>query len=106
MVKLGGLRLIPVLALAAAITLPGCIWINSSSITGKEGPGGTAIAGSASDMGFLHLIAPTNLTGTADSQLVSSCQSGKFDNVQTELSTRDFFGIVQMYMVNTTANCH
>src|SRR5690348_12582107 len=99
-------RLLFVAAFGASLTLTGCVWIASSSISSsnKTQAGNTATA-NAQDWGFLHLIAPQGLTGIANQQLASACPSGKFTDVQTELSVRDFFGIAQQYTVSSVAIC-
>jgi hypothetical protein len=50
------------------------------------------------------LTAPQGLTGVANQQLASACPGGKFTDVQTELSIRDFI-LAQMYQVNAVAIC-
>jgi hypothetical protein len=99
-------RLLSVAALGACLALSGCIYMASSSISSsnKTQAGNTATA-SAEDWGFLHLVAPQGLTGVANQQLVNSCPSGKFTDVQTELAVRDFIGIAQQYMITATAIC-
>lgn len=99
-------RLLSVAALGSCLALSGCIWIASSSISdsNKTQAGNTATA-SAQDWGFLHLVAPQGLTGIANQQLASSCPSGKFTDVQTELTVRDFIGIAQQYEVSAVAIC-
>jgi hypothetical protein len=93
------------LALLAPVALSGCIMISSSSISDstRSTAGNTATA-AATDWGILHLIAPQGLTGVANQQLASACPGGKFTDVQTELSMRDFI-LAQMYMVNAVAVC-
>lgn len=95
-----------VAVLGVSFALSGCIWLTSSSISSsnKTQAGNTATA-SAQDWGFLHLVAPQGLTGVANQQLVNACPSGKFTDVQTELSVRDFLGIAQQYQVSSTAIC-
>ena len=58
-----------------------------------------------SDYGILHLSAPGNLTSNANAALASQCQSGMITDVQTELSMRDWFAIVQYYTVTAAAVC-
>jgi len=89
---------------AAALSLGGCVFMKSSSISDSAGKG-NAISAQASDMGYLLLIAPDNVTQTASDQLVGQCGSGKVTDVQTELSVRDFFGIVQLYQSNANGVC-
>lgn len=91
--------------LALCLALSGCITIASSSISDstRTQAGNTATA-SATDWGILRLTVPQGLTGIANQQLASACPSGKFTDVQTELSMRDFI-LAQMYMVNAVAIC-
>ena len=93
------------LAAAGGLALSGCIMISSSAISDstRSQAGNTATA-SATDWGILHLMAPQGLTGVANQQLANACPGGKFTDVQTELSMRDFF-LAQMYMVNAVAIC-
>ncbi len=93
-----------VLLLAACLGVEGCAFIRSSAISESVGKG-NAVSTSTSDMGYLYLVAPQNLTQNANQQLASQCPSGKFTDVQTELSVRDFFAIVQIYQVNASAVC-
>jgi len=99
-------KLVTVSALCASFAVSGCIFLSSSSISesNKTQAGNTATA-NASDWGILHLIAPQGLTGVANQQLASACPSGKFTDVQTELSMRDFLGIAQLYQVSAVAIC-
>ena len=90
-------------ALAAIVQLCGCIFVQSSAISDRGGAG-NPIAASASDLGYLHLIAPQGLTQTALSNLLSNCATGKVSGVTTELTMRDFF-IVQSYNVSVTGTC-
>ena len=98
-------RFVTLAMLASSLALSGCIMVSSSSISesNKSQAGNTATA-SASDWGILHLIAPQGLTGVANQQLASACPGGKFTDVVTELSMRDFI-VAQMYMVNAVAIC-
>jgi hypothetical protein len=98
--------LLSVAVLGSCLLLSGCIDIRSSSISdsNKTQAGNTATA-NAQDWGILHLMAPQGLTGIANQQLASSCPSGKFTDVQTELSIRDFFFIAQQYTVSAVAIC-
>jgi hypothetical protein len=90
--------------LAGAVQAYGCIFVQTSSISSKIGPG-NPISGSASDLGYLHLIAPQGLTQTAQSNLMSNCASGKVSGVTTELSMRDFL-VVQSYNVSVSGTCN
>ncbi len=99
-------RLLSVAVLGSCLALSGCIYMASSAISdsNKTAAGNTATA-SAQDWGILHLTAPQGLTGIANQQLVSACPSGKFTNVQTELTVRDFLGIAQQYQISAEAIC-
>ena len=92
-----------VLLLVAFCAAQGCVFIRSSSISSSTGTG-NAVSASASDMGFIELIAPVGLTHNANQQIATQCPSGKFTDVQNELSIRDFL-IVQLYTISATAVC-
>ena len=98
-------RFLALSVLAPCLALSGCIMVSSSSISesSRSQAGNTATA-SATDWGILRLIAPQGLTGIANQQLASACPGGKFTDVQTELSMRDFI-LAQMYTVNAVAIC-
>jgi hypothetical protein len=81
----------------------GCIFVQSSAIADRSGAG-NPINASASDLGYLHLVAPQGLTQTALANLLSNCATGKVSGVTTELSVRDFF-LVQSYNVSVTGTC-
>ncbi|HXN12738.1 MAG TPA: hypothetical protein VN865_06535 [Candidatus Acidoferrales bacterium] len=89
--------------LAGCAQVYGCVFIQTSSISGKTGPG-NPISASASDLGYLHLIAPQGLTQTAQANLLSNCATGRVSGVTTELTMRDFL-IVQSYNVSVTGTC-
>jgi hypothetical protein len=91
-------------ASAASLAASGCIFIHSSSISDSLGRG-SAVSAQAADVGYLRIIPPHDLTKTAASQLANQCQSGKLSDVQTELSVRDVFFIVQMYNVDASGVC-
>ncbi len=91
-------------AIAAALSLSGCIFMRSSSISDSAGKG-TTVSTQASDMGYLTLIAPADVTQMAATQLLGQCASGKLTNVQTELTVRDFFLIVQQYQSSANGVC-
>lgn len=78
--------------------LSACVLIHSDSISESAG-GGSEVTTAYSDYGLLHLSAPMNLTSEANAALVKQCQSGMLSDVQTELSMRDWFLIVQEYTV-------
>ena len=86
-----------VLALAlATLSTSGCVWIASSSISDsqKQGPGVSYIV---NGMGLLHLTAPGDITPAANQGLVALCPNGRVTDVQTQLSVRDYFFVVQIY---------
>jgi hypothetical protein len=92
------------LALSVCFFLSACVLIHSGAISESTG-GGSAVQSEYSDYGILHLTAPANLTSSANSALAAQCQSGMLSDVQTELSMRDWFLIVQYYTVTTAARC-
>lgn len=87
--------------------LGGCVSLNSSSISevSNASSGQTVKVTVSGDPGILHLIAPKDLTQKANQELLSKCSSGKLTDVQTQLSTRDYLGIVQIYKVRASAVC-
>ena len=91
-------------AVGFCLLLSACVFVNSSAISESAG-GGSAVNTEYSDYGILHLTAPSNLTSNANATLAKQCQSGIVSDVQTELSTRDWFLIVQYYTVTTSAVC-
>ncbi len=91
-------------AIGACLLLSSCVLIHSSSISETSG-GGSEVTAKHSDYGLLHLSAPLNLTTDANAALAKQCQSGMLSDVQTELSMRDWFLIVQEYTVTATAVC-
>ena len=98
------LNSILVAAIVAGCALTyGCVFVQSSAISDRSGAG-NPISGNASDLGYLHLVAPQGLTQTALSNLLSNCATGKVSGVTTELQVRDFF-IVQSYNVSVTGTC-
>ncbi|MGC1678344.1 MAG: hypothetical protein WA740_12520 [Candidatus Binataceae bacterium] len=105
MKKLTGLMMIVPFA-ALIFSAAACVRISSSSVanSAKLVPG-NSVAAQAADMGFLELVAPMGLTQTANSNLAAQCPTGKFTDATTELSVRDFLGIVQMYQIDLTAIC-
>jgi hypothetical protein len=92
------------LSLGLCLSLSACVLIHSGSISESTG-GGTPVKAEYSDYGILHLTAPADLTSHANAALASQCQSGMVSDVQTELSMRDWFAIVQYYTVTTAAVC-
>ena len=89
--------------LAGCVQAYGCVFVQSSAISDRAGAG-NPISSSASELGFLHLVAPQGLTQTALSNLLSNCATGKVSGVTTELTMRDFF-IVQSYNVSVSGTC-
>jgi hypothetical protein len=88
----------------AAMALSGCIFLRSSSISDSAGKG-NPVSAQASDMGYLLLVPPGDVTQVAADQLMTSCASGKLTDVQTEMSMRNFFSIVQQYTVTANGVC-
>jgi hypothetical protein len=101
------MKLLHPILLAALLALCaqayGCVFIQTSAISDKGGPG-NPISASASDLGYLHLIAPQGLTQTAFTNLLNNCATGRVSGVTTELTMRDFL-IVQSYNVSVTGTC-
>ena len=95
--------IIPVALFAVCAQAAGCVFIQTSAISDKAGPG-NPISASASDLGYLHLVAPSGLTQTALANLLSNCATGKVSGVTTELRMRDFL-IVQSYNVSVSGVC-
>ena len=89
--------------LAICVSASGCVFVQSSAISERTGAG-ASISGSASDLGFLHLVAPQGLTQAAFANLLGNCATGKVSGVTTELGVRDFI-IVQSYTVSVTGTC-
>jgi hypothetical protein len=87
-----------------SITLSACIFIRSSTIGQRTGAG-SPVTAVDSDYGILHLSEPEGLTSATDADLLKQCQSGLLTDVQTELSMRDWFLIVQYYTVTASAVC-
>ncbi|AFS52673.1 hypothetical protein [Leptospirillum ferriphilum] len=102
-------KIVPTLVLVMASIgfLGGCVSLNSSSISDvSNASSGQPVKVTVSgDLGILHLVAPKDLTQKANQELLSKCSSGKLTDVQTQLSTRDFLGIVQIYKVRASAVC-
>ena len=89
--------------LAICVSTSGCVFIRSSAISDRTGAG-ASITGSASDYGFVYLVAPSGLTQAALSNLLSNCATGKVSGVATEMNMRDFL-IVQYYTVSVSGTC-
>ena len=92
------------LALSVCLLLSSCVLIHSGAISESTG-GGSAVQSEYSDYGILYLTVPANLTSSANGALAGQCQTGMLSDVQTELSMRDWFLIVQYYTVTTAARC-
>lgn len=92
---------------AFLISVTGCVSIESSGISDSpKGVSGTEVrVTEQGDFGILHLTSPTDLTAKANQDLLSKCSSGRLSNVQTQLSDRDWLGIVQVYKVRARAIC-
>lgn len=98
------------LILSGAIGLSlfgGCTWINSGSISesNKINAGTPIHATVTGDYGLLHITSPKDLTQRANNALLSQCQSGTMTDVQTQLSVRDYFLLVQVYKMEASAIC-
>jgi hypothetical protein len=91
------------LMLAICVSAAGCVFVRSSAISDRTAAG-APLAGSASDYGYLELIAPTGLTQAALANVLGNCATGKMTGVVTELQVRDFF-IVQYYTVSVSGSC-
>lgn len=89
--------------LAGCAQAYGCVFVQSSSVSDRGGAG-NPISANASDLGYVHLVAPQGLTQTALANLLSNCATGKVSGVTTELTMRDFF-IVQSYNVAVSGTC-
>ena len=87
-----------------AISLSACVVIQSSTI-GESTGSGSPVSASRSDFGILRLSKPLGLTSAANTSLANQCQSGLLTDVQTQLSMRDWFLIVQYYTVTANAVC-
>ncbi|MHB1285946.1 MAG: hypothetical protein ACYCYP_05175 [Leptospirales bacterium] len=95
------------LSFLVVFSIAGCVSVDSSSITGAtRGTSGQPIHVTyTGDLGILHLTIPKDLTSNTNKELLALCSSGHISNVQTQLSTRDFLGFVQVYKVRATAVC-
>lgn len=100
-------KLMMVALFSGFIATTGCVSINSSAISesAKGSNGQTVHVTVSGDPGILHLTAPKDLTVQANKALLAQCSSGRLTNIQTQLSTRDFLGFVQLYKVRATAVC-
>lgn len=93
-----------IISAALSFSLSACVMINSSTISESTG-GGAPISASRSDYGILRLSKPQGLTSAASTDLARQCPSGLITDVQTQLSLRDWFLIVQYYTVDANAIC-
>ena len=84
--------------------LSACLFINSSTI-GQTTGSGAAVSATDSDYGILHLTKPDGLTSAANADLLKQCPTQLSTDVQTQLSVRDWFLIVQNYAVAADAIC-
>jgi outer membrane protein OmpA-like peptidoglycan-associated protein len=96
--------LLRMLTVGFCLSLSACVLIHSSAISDISG-GGSPVGATHSDYGILRLSKPEGLTSTANADLVRQCQSGLLTDVQTELSMRDWFLIVQYYTLTVNAIC-
>jgi len=96
--------LLRMLAVGLCLSLSACVLIHSSAISESSG-GGSPVGATHSDYGILRLSKPDGLTSAANADLVRQCQSGLLTDVQTELSMRDWFLIVQYYTLTVNAIC-
>jgi len=87
-----------------AVSLSACVFIRSSTI-GQTTGAGSPVSAADSDYGILRLSKPHGLTSAANADLMRQCQSGLLTDVQTQLSMRDWFLIVQYYTVDANAIC-
>jgi outer membrane protein OmpA-like peptidoglycan-associated protein len=96
----------PALAVCAflSISLSACVFINSSVIGQSTGTG-SAVSAVNSDYGILRLSKPHGLTSAVNADLLKQCPSALLTDVQTQLSMRDWFLIVQYYTVTANAVC-
>ena len=85
----------------------GCVSIKSGAIfdspTSKDAS--VVEAEEEGPLGVLHLSVPEDLTEIANERLLAQCPSGRLENVQDQLSERDYFLIVQSYKVRAKADC-
>jgi len=87
-----------------SISLSACVFIHSSTIGDSTGRG-SAVNASRSDYGILRLSKPQGLISETNADLAKQCQSGLLTDVQTQLSMRDWFLILQYYTVMANAIC-
>lgn len=87
-----------------SISLSACMFIQSSTI-GETTGSGTPVSVIYHGYGVLRLSRPRGLTSDVNAELVKQCQSGQVTDVQTQLSLRDWFLIVQHYTLEANAIC-
>lgn len=92
------------LAVGLCLSLSACVLIHSSTISESSGSG-SPVTATRSDYGILRLSKPAELTSTTNADLLKQCQSGLLTDIQTELSMRDWFLIVQYYTLTANAIC-
>lgn len=93
--------------LGCCLLASGCVSIHSGTIFDSPNSKDASVveAIEKGPLGVLHLTSPEDLTVNANKQLLSQCPSGRLENVQDQLSERDYFLIVQSYVVRAKANC-
>jgi outer membrane protein OmpA-like peptidoglycan-associated protein len=87
-----------------SISLSGCVFIHSSVIGQSTGTG-SGVSAVDSGYGILRLSKPQGLTSAVNADLLKQCPSALLTDVQTQLSMRDWFLIVQYYTVTANAVC-
>lgn len=100
-------RLRVLFLLVGTALLTGCVFVQSSTTSdtppSKNAP--TVRVIQEGDLGVLHLTSPKDLTSKANASLLAQCPSGRLVNVQTQLSDRDYFWIVQDYKLRVEGEC-
>jgi len=87
-----------------SISVSACVFIHSSTI-GQTSGSGSPVSAVDSGYGILRLSKPEGLTSAANADLLKQCRSSLLTDVQTQLSMRDWFLIVQYYTVAANAVC-
>ncbi len=87
-----------------SLSLSACVFIHSSTI-GETTGSGTPLSATYNGYGILRLTKPQGLTSDVNAELVKQCQSGLVTDVQTQLSMRDWFLLVQYYTLEANAIC-
>ncbi len=100
-------RFLTICLAGGAAFLSGCVFIPSSTLSDTPpAPGAKTVrVVEEGDLGVLHLTAPKDLTTRAGADLLAQCPSGRLVNVRTQLSNRDWVGIVQDYKLRAQADC-